>query len=332
MRKANKPRFIVLLCFAIAFIAATLAMLFIPEKKSLKITEEIGISSIDGEYAFRGKLKNVTDDEVELTNSNFEIEVSSINSNGYNNVNIFRLANSDGFTLQPNEEFDLSEINLRLPGAQSAEIVRIIYTPDKVHQAIYGGSVVNGNLAVFALLTGIIGAAFLLIAIVSYVTDIRNTKRANNIIEQTKQTLGENAYYVEGGYGNKAANRTAAAKTTASVFGAVVSAIFLGFGRYRVYSTRNGGTQGRDEFIIDETSIYMYINGKFQNVTNELKSVFVNPVITDKKNKIHVNGNDKNIYLTLITGNEDKAGIIANLKNIFENQEPDNGETDKDDN
>lgn len=327
MIKANKARFLVLLCIAVVFIAATLTLLFIPEKKPFKITEEVSITKTDGVYEFHGKLKNVTNDEIVLTNTNFYLEVKVINANGANHV--YTIRNFQNVAIQPNEELDLSEIEPHLGNVQSAEIVKIIYTPDKVQNAIYGGSIVNGKLAVFALLTGIIGVLFLATAVVSYVTNVRNTKRANYIISQMRQTF-ENSVYVEGYFVNKRKNRTATAKTAASVLGAVLSLLFTGSGRYKVYYKR-----AKYEFIITETSIYTYTNGKFQNVTNELQAAFINPAVTDKNKVINVNDEDKNVYFTVRIKGADKAQTLSNLKNIFENTtQPENiqgqnyGETD----
>lgn len=112
--------------------------------------------------------------------------------------------------------------------------------------------------------------------------------------------------------------------------GAVISMIFVGIGRYRIYSR-----SAKNEFIITETSIYMYVNGKFRNVTNELKSAFINPAVNGKKNKINVKGENKNVFLTVRTDKADRAQTLNYLKNIFENtaqaentQGIQNGETD----
>lgn len=79
----------------------------------------------------------------------------------------------------------------------------------------------------------------------------------------------------------------------------------------------------------------MYVNGKFRNVTNELKSAFINPAVNGKKNKINVKGENKNVFLTVRTDKADRAQTLNYLKNIFENtaqaentQGIQNGETD----
>lgn len=330
MRKANKKTFIILLCTAIAFIAATLALLFIPEPTPLKVTEKPNIVNIDGEYKFQGKIKNVTANEIVLQSTNFNIDVSVVTADGGKSVYTYKLNYSENVTIQPDEEFDLSELHPKPGKVQSAKINKIIYTPDKTGQTIYGNVVNNGKFSLYALLTGIVGAVLLLISVAAYATEKRNVKRVNNIIGQMRQTFGDGAYYTEGAYGNKAENLSAAAKTTASVFGAIASALFVGIGRYKVYSQSD-----KNEFIITETSIYMYLNGKFQNITNQLKSAFINPAVIGKKNKIQVKGENKNVYLTVRASAEEKAEILNFLKNIFENktrtdiiQGQSNGETD----
>ena len=317
MKKAKKLPFIITFCVAVAFIAATAALLFIPEPKPLKITEKPTVEYVDGEYVVHGKIKNVSGKEIILREYGFLAEVSAINEIGNNMT--YTIKPYDDIAVQPDEEITLSFLHAKLGSLQNAKINKIIFTPEKTDITIYGNVINNGNFAIYALFTGIAGAGLLLIAVVSFVTELKNTKRANNIISQMSQTF-ENGVYVEGYYGNKAQNRTAAAKTTASVFGAIISMLFIGFGRYRIYSNSS-----KSEYIITDTSIYMYINGKFQNVTDELKSAFVNPAVTDKNKKINVNGEDKNAFFTVRTNGADKAQTISNLKNIFENTaQPDN--------
>jgi len=309
MKKANKTKFIVLLCFALLFIAGTVMLLFIPEPKPLKITEKITVTESGGEYFLQGKIKNVTKNRIIINPTDLYIKLSAVGENGNKIKTEARL--NDSISLDPNEEFDVSVIRIRLNSVKSVKVTKVIYTPEKVGITLYGNVVNNGKFAIFSLLTGVTGVAFLIIAIVSYRVDVNNTRRVNNIIMQIRQTLGD-GIHVTGRYGNKANDRSATAKTTASVFGAIVSALFIGFGRYKVYSTN-----AQSEFIITETAIYMYINGKFTDFTNELKSAFVNPAVYEKGKKLLVKGDDKNVYLSLRVNNNDKKEVSNSLQNIF---------------
>lgn len=201
MRKANKKPFIITLCIAFARIAATLALLFIPEPAPLKVTEKPTAEYTDGGYVLHGKIKNVTKDEITVHDTNFRIKISAVTEFGYKTV--FETKPSQVLTLQPEEEFELSALFPKLNSLQNVKIDKIIFTPEHTGITLYGNVVNDGAFSLYALLTGIAGAGLLLIAIVSYVTEIRNTKRTNNIISQIRQTF-ENGVYTEGYYGNKA--------------------------------------------------------------------------------------------------------------------------------
>lgn len=309
MKKINIIPIIITLCFALACFAATIALLFIPEPKPLKITEKPTVTYTDGGYTLSGKLKNVSKTEVILTDTCFRVEIAASVEGGKQAYNVF----SGRISLQPNEEFDLSAISIKWVEGVNVKVHKIIFTPEHTDITVYGSVINTGSFAVIAFFTGIAGAGLLIISIASAVTAKRNAKRVNVIIAQMRQSF-ENAAYCGGYYGNKSQNRTAAAKTAASVFGAVISALFLGLGKYKVYS--NGGKR---EFIITDNAIYMYINGNFCNITDEIKAVFANPAVTQSKGRIHVKGEDKNVYLIVCADKPDREQTLNNLKSIFTN-------------
>ncbi len=311
MKKINIIPIIITLCFALACFAATIALLFIPEPKPLKITEKPTVEYVDGEYVIHGKIKNVSGKEIILRAYGFRAEVNAINESGNNMT--YTIKPYDDIAVQPDEEITLSFLHAKLGSLQNAKINKIIFTPEHTDITVYGSVINTGSFAVIAFFTGIAGAGLLIISIASSVTAKRNAKRVNVIITQMRQSF-ENAAYCGGYYGNKSQNRTAAAKTAASVFGAVISALFLGLGKYKVYS--NGGKR---EFIITDNAIYMYINGNFCNITDEIKAVFANPAVTQSKGRIHVKGEDKNVYLIVCADKPDREQTLNNLKSIFTN-------------
>ena len=91
---------------------------------------------------------------------------------------------------------------------------------------------------------------------------------------------------------------------------------------------------GKREFIITDNAIYMYVNGKFCSITDEIKATFTNPAVTQNKGRIHVKGEDKNVYLIVCADKPDRERTLNNLKSIFTNtaqaentQGQSNGET-----
>ena len=311
MKRINIIPIIITLCLALAFFAAAIALLFIPEPKPLKITEKPTVEYVDGEYVVHGKIKNVSGKEIILRAYGFRAEVSAINESGNNMT--YTIKPYDDIAVQPDEEIALSFLHAKLGTLQNAKINKIIFTPEHTDITVYGNVINNGNFAICALFTGIAGAGLLIISIASSVTAKRNAKRVNNIIAQMRQSF-ENAAYCGGYYGSKSQNRTAAAKTAASVLGAVISALFLGLGKYKVYS--NGGKR---EFIITDNAIYMNANGKFCSITDEIKATFTNPAVTQNKGRIHVKGEDKNVYLIVCADKPDRERTLNNLKSIFTN-------------
>lgn len=312
MKKANKKRFIVLLCVALLFFIGAAMLLFVPEPKPLKITEKITAVDSGGEYRLQGKIKNVSKKEVVLDSTTFRVRLSVQNESGKAPTEI---TPTESVTLKPNEEFDLSALSKDLGNVISVKVNKVIFTPEHTDITIYGNVINDGKFAIIAFFAGVAGVVFLIVAVTSYRTDVRNTKRVNKLIQLINETF-ENGIYAAGYYGSKSKNRSAAAKTTASVLGAAVSTLFIGFGRYRVYSNNP-----QIEFAITESAIYVCLNGKFTDVTNELKSAFTSPAVKEKKNKISVNGENKDVYLTFTAkdGYKEKVKLLNYLQNIFNN-------------
>ena len=205
MKRINVIPIIITLCLALACFAATIALLFIPEPKSLKITEKPTVEYVDGEYVVHGKIKNVSGKEIILRAYGFRAEVSAINESGNNMT--YTIKPYDDIAVQPDEEIALSFLHAKLGTLQNAKINKIIFTPEHTDITVYGNVINNGNFAICALFTGIAGAGLLIISIASSVTANRNAKRVNHIIAQMRQSF-ENAAYCGGYYGSKSQNRT----------------------------------------------------------------------------------------------------------------------------
>ncbi|MDE7168019.1 MAG: hypothetical protein K2O28_04140 [Clostridia bacterium] len=288
-----------------------------PEPTPVSITEEFRIVEIADGYALQGKIKNNTDEELTIwKNGHISLRVSAVIKDDYSEnereyeFEIFK----EKTIIQPKTEYGFFEEISIYKG----------YTPVKIKTvrgsvaessafALYGNVINDGKFAIIALFTGIVGVGLLLITVLCYTTETKNAKVKNNVLQQIKDTLG-NGILVTGQFGNKAVNRKATAKTTASFIGAVVSATVFGWGRYTVY-----GRTYKNDYILTETSIYTFFRNKYNNVTNDIKSALPNPVIAEKKGKIYITGDTKNVFLSVKLSKDkaQNAEILNDLQHIF---------------
>lgn len=82
--KVKKTGFIVLLCFAAAFLITGVVLFLIPAPKSpIIMSEKITVVRNGGRYEWRGKIKNDTDKDIELNRFNFVVTVKTSGGDNY---------------------------------------------------------------------------------------------------------------------------------------------------------------------------------------------------------------------------------------------------------
>ncbi len=314
MRKINKTPIIILLCLAITLLIAAGMLLFIPEPRPLKVTQDISVTKTqDGNFAFSGKIKNVTQDAIILDESSFEIELQIIETSGSKKFMV--LTPNNPITIQSEGELDLATLVVDLSEAREVKITKIKALEGRTFYTLYGSIINSGLFLVLGAFAGLIGGTLLILTGISYYNELRKTKYINTLIGQNNALAG--GVYAAGVFGSKSEDKSAVKSSVLSVFGAVISSLLLGFGRYRIHS-KNGQT----EFIVTKNKIFVYSDNDFENVTNNMKAALANPTVAEKKGKVCIKGENSDLYFNLHAQNKgdkksSQSELLNNLQNIF---------------
>lgn len=144
-------------------------------------------------------------------------------------------------------------------------------------------------------------------------------KKSINKINALMQDIGEDAIALTGTIVDREAARENAKKTALSVFGGILSALFLGVGVYKIYGNNNARY-----FILYSEG--MYILDMRDKTKYQLSKTNVNDIkITEKRNSLVVELIPADLTLTVNTRGLDVSveELIAKLKEVFTNPMPD---------
>lgn len=163
----------------------------------------------------------------------------------------------------------------------------------------------------------ICGIADLILLLVVWAV-ISSQKKSIQKINAIMQNIGEDAIALNGAIVDREAARKNATKTTLSVLGGILSALFLGVGFYKIY-----GNNSERYFILYSEGMYMF--NMREKSQYQLSKMSVKDIkITEKRNSLVVELIPSNITFTVKTKGLDISveELIAKFKEVFTNPMP----------
>lgn len=248
--KVKKTGFIVLLCFAAAFLITGVVLFLIPAPKSpIIMSEKITVVRNSGRYEWRGKIKNDTDKDIELNRFNFVVTVKTSGGDNYYSSDYWFV---DGpIVLAPSEEYDLSTKEFMTDSDRTpSKVTKVLVIVDNVNYYLIGSPLQN-RCRGFAIISLAVTVVFVICA----VAVLRNGKKQAErykAYETLVASLPNNGILINGFLSRKGDKKKAVAKSALSALGGAISAIFLGAGFYKVYSSSNP-----KEFILTDDALYV---------------------------------------------------------------------------
>ena len=165
------------------------------------------------------------------------------------------------------------------------------------------------------IICGILDVFLLLVIWATTASQKKSIERINTLM----QNLGEDAIALNGAIVDREAARENAAKTTLSILGGILSALFLGVGFYKIYGNNN-----ERYFILYSEGMYIFDTRKKTEI--QLNKMNVNDIkITEKRNSLLVELIPLNVTFTVKTKGLDVSteDLIAKFKEVFTNSMPD---------
>lgn len=257
--KVKKTGFIVMLCIALAFVIAGVVLFLIPATASpISMSEKISVERVGGQYVWRGKIKNDTDKDFELNRYNFSVTVKTSGGDNYYGEDYWFVDATSNNTLKPRplvlapgEEYDLSTEDFmtdydRVP----TKVTQVRIIVDDYSYYLIGDPAQNQRRVVGAICF-IFAAVFVVCSISVLLNNKKQIKRYKSY-ETIIASLPNGGVFIGGFLYRKGDRKKAAAKSAFSALGGAISAIFLGAGFYKVYSSSNP-----KEFLLTDDALYV---------------------------------------------------------------------------
>lgn len=293
--KSNKVGFIITLVIALLFAIGGVIVLLLPKPYSPVTVSETVQASKSGAYiSIFGKLKNETEEQVTVTFLEVDIDT--------NGPKILASTN-EHIEIAAGDEYDLNGFAVESDGYSPTRVTEVKVRVDGVTYTIYESTSTKtlGCIILFAM-AGVFGIC----AIVMLVGYSRGKKRYAEI-SKTLSSMEGNGVFLSGAYGVKGGAGKAAAKTAASVTVGALSALFFGFGVYKVY-----GANTPKEFVVTDNGLYVGAPAKnglnFSGMTYFAKGTFPDSVVTVKKRQVIMLNNNTGESFVFDT---QKDGITA---------------------
>lgn len=242
--KSNKTGCFVLIAFASAFIIVSAVMSILqPPASPVNVSSTPIVVKSDesplGNVKLEFWLENVSDRDVTITSFEFTVKTDNETEQVKDDTNVIALKAGEekrlNFEYQSdNNPEDLTKIVVKINGKE--------YIAFGMKPAYKGIGMLFGFLA---LLLDVL-------AVVCFIILLNKDKRYAAIEREIQARFAGNALFVIGKYGKKGEAGKAVAKSTASFLGGALSALFLGFGVYRVY-----GAHEMKEFVVTDDRLYV---------------------------------------------------------------------------
>ena len=295
-----------------------LIFLFVPEPQPITVTEKFYISETQNGFELHGKIQNDSGRDRTFDSYGQQITVSlrikdPITGKEYDEeYKIF----DRKVTVQAGGSYEIIK-DLDIRG--QAKITKITAQLSKdnyyVGYTLYGKIVNDGTFAVIAAFAGIAGFTLLIGAVANLTANIKSAKRANRIIDNIKKK-SDGAVYAYGYYGNKNQERTNAAKSAIGIIGGASMQLLTGAGVYKT----NAGRRRRD-FVICPDALFEIVGKeqKYYDILPQVKEIFENAEIVEKRNTLTMTGADGESYFTLAVNDCEKQKLKETLDNLLRN-------------
>lgn len=301
--RMKKSGLIATIILAVIFLALGVLTIIIRTTSPLQISEDLILTQSGEDLKIKGKVKNESEDAIEISMFYFTVTSSVGTYEEYFNPEV---------TLRPNEEYviDLTDNSFYGTAIRMTEFSAVIDgTRHTVYESGVSSIVLPGIMFVFA-------GVFVIISIVSIFALIKQKKRYDEVTASLAN-MACHAEYFEG-IGGIGSNGKAAAQTAASALGGAISAFLFGFGSYKIY----GANSNAFEYIITDEGMYFgrLNKGKVElaNMNFMEKSDFKDASISVKKNSVVIRNNVTGDFYELFTKkNGTSAEQLAEKLNGF---------------
>ncbi len=302
--RMKKSGLIATIIITVLFLALGVGTIILRTSSSLQVSEDLVLTQSDNELTIKGKVKNESENAIEISMFYFTVTSSVGTYEEYFNPEV---------TLQPGEEYviNLTDYSFYGTARRMTEFSAVI---DGARQTVYESGVssivLSGIMFVFA-------GVFVIISIVSIFALIKQQKRYGEVTASLAN-MKCHAEYFEGVYGGIGSKGKAAAQTAASALGGAISAFLFGFGSYKIY----GANSNAFEYVITDDGMYFgrLNKGKVElaNLNFMEKSDFKDAIIAAKKNSVVIRNNVTGDFYELFTKkNGTSAEQLAEKLNGF---------------
>ncbi len=302
--RMKKSGLIATIIITVLFLALGVGTIILRTTSPLQVSEDLVLTQSGNELTIRGKVKNESENAIEISMFYFTVTSSVGTYEEYFNPEV---------TLQPGEEYviNLTDNSFYGTARRMTEFSAVIDgTRQTVYESGVSSIVLSGIMFVFA-------GAFAIISVISIIALIKLKKRYDEATASLAN-MECHAEYFEGVYGGIGSKGKAAAQTAASALGGAISAFLFGFGSYKVY----GANSNAFEFVITDDGMYF---GKLNKGKVELanmnfveKSEFKDAIIAVKKKSVIIRNDNKCDYYELFTKkNGTSAEQLAERLNGF---------------
>lgn len=319
--KVKKTGFIVTLCVALAFVIAGVVLFLIPVPKSpISMSEKIAVVQVGGQYEWTGKIKNDTDKDFQLNRYNFSVTVKTNGGDNYYGEDYWFVdynLKPTPVTLAPGEEYDLSTEDFmtdydRVP----SKVTQVRINVDGKDYYLIGSPAQNTRRA-FGVICFVLAVVFVICAISVLLNNKKQAQRYK-AYDAVISALPGGGKLIGGFLYRKGDKKKAAAKSALSALGGAISAIFLGAGFYKVYSSSNP-----KEFILTDDALFVNdpksANTALDTMTRLDGSNLPDPTVAVKKNLVTLTSADGEIVLSFNYKNSGIAAdeLVAKLNALF---------------
>ncbi len=267
--KRNKVGIWIALALTVIALIAGVVLTLVNTGAPVKVGEEITASYSRGYIYFHGTIVNESDEDVEITYLDIVVPTNGDTLEAYFDKTI---------VIGAGGSYSLDDLGTSF-SYRPTKVSRVTVEINGFTYNIQGGLGIP-TTALFAYIFAIIFG----IATISLFISDRKKQKAYANIEKNMPSFGENAVTFGGFYSKEGETGKAAAKSVVSVLGGFLSAFFLGFGAYKIYSS---GTAV--ELVVSDDGLFVLNNG---NVTSLMKGNFPETEITVKKKQVIM----KNVY------------------------------------
>lgn len=293
--KSNKAGFIIILVITVLFAIGGVVVALLPKPYSpVTVSEAVQINKSGTEINIFGKLKNETEEQVTVTFLEIDIDT---------NGPVLLAQMSHPIEIAAGDEYDLNGFSVKSGGYSPKRVTEVKVRVDGITYTIYESTSTKtlGCIILFAM-----AGLFAICAIVMLVGYSRGKKRYAEITQALSSMEG-NGVFLSGAYGVKGGAGKAAAKTAASVTVGALSALFFGFGVYKVY-----GANTPKEFVVTDNGLYVGAPLKkgfnLSGMNYFAKGTFPDSVVTVKKKQVIMLNNNTGESFVF---NTQKDGVTA---------------------